>query len=193
MSPTLPPAALRPGLHLLRRFVFNPDIPIPRQRARLEAALRATVFTPIGTAVDHVTIGGVRGLRVAYGAVDQGRLVVHLHGGAFCIGSPTMAKAFAARLSKVTDAAVLVPDYRLAPEHPYPAALEDVLTVLSHLGSEQAGTATSSTRPSRPGIALTGDSAGAALAVAACQRLRESAAVVRVLVRQGWPASRGPF
>lgn len=168
MAPRLPPAALQPGLRLLRRLVFNADIPIPVQRTRMNAALRATVFAPPRTTIRDVTVGRVPGLRIESGAVDQRRLIVHLHGGAYCIGSPLMAKAFAARLSRRTRAAVLVPDFRLALEHPFPAALDDVTALLVGLLDESNPPAAGRAAAAPLEIALTGDSAGAALAVAAC-------------------------
>lgn len=89
--------------------------------------------------------------------------VLHLHGGAYFMGSPASYRNRAMRLSYRFGAEVFVPDYRLAPEHPYPAALDDALDALRYV------------KASRPGVPLvvTGDSAGGGLALSLLVRLRE--------------------
>jgi acetyl esterase/lipase len=159
----VPEAVFRSNLWVLRRFVFNPAVPIQRQRSRQELALRLLVRTPGEARVEPFEISGVRGLRVTAPDVDPDRFVVLVHGGGYCIGSPTMAKGYAAALSAATRAAVLVPDYPLAPEHPYPAAVEDVTSLWN---SVTAGRATAQ-------VVLSGDSAGAAVALSTALRLRD--------------------
>lgn len=160
----VPASVFRSTLWVLRRFVFNPAVPVLRQRSRQELALRLLVRVPRDIRVEAFTMGGVGGLRVTAPDVDPDRVIVHLHGGGFCIGSPTMAKGYAAALSSVTGAAVLVPDYRLAPEHPYPAAVEDVTSIWDAIESEMP----------RAQVVLTGDSVGAALALVTTLRLRDA-------------------
>jgi acetyl esterase/lipase len=94
--------------------------------------------------------------------------IVHLHGGAFVFGSAETYRNRALRLSYRCDAEVFVPDYRLAPEHPFPAALEDAVVALQYV------------RALRPGLPLfvSGDSAGGGLALSAMVRLRELGAVL---------------
>jgi epsilon-lactone hydrolase len=89
--------------------------------------------------------------------------VLHLHGGGFVFGSPATYRNRAIRLAYRLDAEVFVPDYRLAPEHPFPAALEDVLLAYQHL------------RSMRPGVPtfVTGDSAGGGLVLSLLVRVRE--------------------
>jgi acetyl esterase/lipase len=102
-------------------------------------------------------------------AVDQPScVIIHLHGGAFVFGSPASYRNRAMRLSYRCNAEVFVPDYRLAPEHPFPAALEDALATFQYV------------RASRPRavIFVTGDSAGGGLAVSLLVRLRELAATM---------------
>jgi acetyl esterase/lipase len=89
--------------------------------------------------------------------------VIHLHGGAFVFGSPATYRSRAMRLSYRLGAEVFVPDYRLAPEHPYPCALEDALVTYQYVRA---------LRPSAP-IFITGDSAGGGLALSVLVRLRE--------------------
>jgi epsilon-lactone hydrolase len=71
---------------------------------------------------------------------DMGRAAPHvllwLHGGAFVLGSSASYKPFAARLAAASHARVLLPDYRLAPEHPFPAALDDTIATLDWLETQ---------------------------------------------------------
>ncbi len=93
------------------------------------------------------------------------RVVLHLHGGVYCLGSSTTHAAFGAALSQQARAAVVLPDYRLAPEHPYPAALDDALAAYRWLLEEQG------IHPSR--LAVTGDSAGGGLGASLLVRARQ--------------------
>ncbi|HLK02745.1 MAG TPA: alpha/beta hydrolase, partial [Streptosporangiaceae bacterium] len=90
--------------------------------------------------------------------------VVHFHGGGYCIGSPRTPRAWAAALSAQAGCRVVLPVYRLAPEHPYPAAIADARYVLSALFIT-AG-------PSS--VLISGDSAGGGLALALTMSLRDS-------------------
>lgn len=94
------------------------------------------------------------------GARDDLHLV-HLHGGGWVAGSITSHRAFAAELAWRANAPVLLPSYRLAPEHPYPAALEDALSALRY-----AQTYSPTGVPSSLSVCLSGDSAGGNLAAA---------------------------
>jgi monoterpene epsilon-lactone hydrolase len=83
-----------------------------------------------GTSVTGASFAGVDGFWVqAPEAVDD-RIGVMLHGGGYIIGSAKGYRAYAADVSRATGARVFVPEYRLAPEHPFPAAIEDALAVL---------------------------------------------------------------
>ena len=87
-----------------------------------------------------------------------------MHGGAFCLGSPQSHRAITTRLAAASRSDVWVPDYRLAPEHPYPAALDDALYCYQILlaRGHDAGN-----------IIVAGDSAGGALALALTLTLRD--------------------
>lgn len=89
--------------------------------------------------------------------------LIHLHGGAFVFGSPASYRDRARRFSFRFDAEVFLPDYRLAPEHPFPAALEDALVAYQYVRA---------LRPDLP-ILLSGDSAGGGLALSLLVRLRD--------------------
>ncbi|MDE3123034.1 MAG: alpha/beta hydrolase [Paracoccaceae bacterium] len=106
--------------------------------------------------------GDLAVLHVSAGQVDRRRVILYLHGGAFVAGSPATHQGLAARLSRLAGVPVLMPDYRLAPEHPFPAALEDAETAWRHLYDVGYD-------PDR--IALGGDSAGGGIAFALLSRL----------------------
>lgn len=93
------------------------------------------------------------------------RVILYCHGGGYTSGGLGFSKVLASKLARATGMDTLAFDYRLAPEHPYPAAVEDALTAWGHL--ESLGIA--------PGdIVLAGDSAGGNLALVLCLKLREA-------------------
>jgi epsilon-lactone hydrolase len=93
------------------------------------------------------------------------RVVLHLHGGAYCMGSPATHRGLGATLSRTSRAAVFLPDYRLAPEHVFPAALDDAYATYRWLTDERG------VAPER--LAVTGDSAGGGLGASLMVRLRD--------------------
>lgn len=95
---------------------------------------------------------------------EVGGAILYLHGGAFCLGAPGTHRSVTTRLAKESGMSVWVPEYRLAPEHPYPAALEDALACYDALRS-QGYTADR--------IVVAGDSAGGAIALALALTLRD--------------------
>lgn len=93
------------------------------------------------------------------------RTLVYLHGGAYLFCSPRTHRGITAFLARAIPARVLVPDYRLAPEHPFPAALDDALACLRWLARSEAAAGR---------LLLAGDSAGGGLALAAELVLRDA-------------------
>ncbi|GAA2275876.1 alpha/beta hydrolase [Nonomuraea roseoviolacea subsp. roseoviolacea] len=133
-----------------------PDVSALREGTRLRAAAR-----PRGPELARVEdLSGPGGLPLRhYRPSEQGRpLVVFAHGGAFVIGDLDTHDRTCRRIAAACDVEVMAVDYRRAPEHPYPAAVEDVAAVL---------------RWARP-AAVAGDSAGGYLATMACLRLRDA-------------------
>ena len=161
-GPRVPPAVLRLGMRQLGRRCLDPDLPWPVQRKRLDQFTRISP-RPRGTAVAEHTIAGMRAEVVTSLAPDSRRTVIHFHGGGYCLGSASEARSWAAHLSARTGCRVVLPEYRLAPENPYPAALEDARAVMTALSSE-AG----------PGsVVVSGDSAGGGLALALVLWMRD--------------------
>ena len=91
-------------------------------------------------------------------------VVMHLHGGGYVSGSPELYRMLTSQMAVCAGVPVFVPDYRLAPEHPFPAALEDARIAWQHLLDMGYDTRH---------IALTGDSAGGGLALSLVQSLRD--------------------
>ena len=137
---------------------------IEQSRAALDALL-SRYLLPEGTTVESTIAGGVPAEWVSAGQVDPDRVVLYLHGGAYTRGSFLSHRPLAARLSSASRARVLVIAYRLAPEHTFPAPVEDASAAyrwLIHNGI----------RADR--LVIAGDSAGGGLAVATLFALRES-------------------
>ena len=103
------------------------------------------------------TLGGVPVLEIGIDGVTPAGTLVWFHGGVYVLGSARTSAGLASDVARRARARVIAVDYRLAPEHPYPAALDDALAVYRALLGE-------GTDPAR--IAVAGESAGAGLAVA---------------------------
>jgi salicylate hydroxylase len=120
--------------------------------------------SPEGVEAEPLACGGVAALRVVPPGGDAGGpVVLHLHGGGYVLGSARASVELAARIARKVGGWVLVPDYRLAPENPFPAALDDSLTAYRWLVEQGVR-----------GIALSGECAGGALAVSLAARLRDA-------------------
>jgi len=158
--------ALRFVLRLAIGATFRADLPVETQRRRLLKVTRLTL-PPRGTRFVTSNSDGVRGEWATARGHEQAALtVLYLHGGGYCVGSPATHRAITGHLAARCGARVFVPDYRLAPEHVFPAAVDDA--VASFRGLLAHGIAPRD-------VVIAGDSAGGGLAVAAALRLRELA------------------
>ena len=159
----LPPAVIRSGVRLLGRRCLDPALSWPVQRTRLDQLTRISLL-PRGTKVAEQTIAGVPAEVVSSPAPGPHSTVIHFHGGGYCVGSAHTVRSWAAHLSAQAGCRVVLPEYRLAPEHPYPAALEDARAVIRALSGE-----------TEPGsVVVSGDSAGGGLALALVLWMREA-------------------
>jgi epsilon-lactone hydrolase len=140
------------------------ELTIPQHRQFASTAERLVPNPPADTQTRRIDAGGVRGDLVITPASEENRYVLFLHGGGFIIGSPHLYRHLTWRIATAARARVLAVDYRLAPEHPFPAALEDAFTAYHHLLAYGAD-------PGR--IAVMGDSAGGGLAFSLMLRLRD--------------------
>ena len=114
--------------------------------------------------IENVDAGGTPAELVTAHGAPGSRTVLYLHGGGYVIGSPATHRELASRLSSASGAGVLLIDYRLAPEHPFPAPVEDAVSAYKWL-LEQGHS------PDR--LSIAGDSAGGGLTVAILVRLKE--------------------
>jgi len=148
--------------------VDDPGILAQRQAyARLCAALAPADYQ--GLAVSDHRAGAVPLRLVAPRAPAANRpALLYLHGGGWMLGDLDSHGFLAARLARRLGLAVLLVDYRLAPEHPYPAALDDALQAWDWLLREAPALGLDQTR-----LAVAGDSAGGNLAAALCLALRQ--------------------
>jgi epsilon-lactone hydrolase len=137
-------------------------------------AQRRASFVPAGRAhpiprdvrVAEVNANGVPAYWLTPPNGDPGRVLLFLHGGGFQLGSLASDGELAARLGRASGMRVLFPEYRLAPEHPFPAAIDDVMAVWHWLRDDQ--------RLDVRSLAVAGDSAGGGLAVSSLVATRDA-------------------
>jgi acetyl esterase/lipase len=144
--------------------VLDPNASVEETRAGFEQM--ASLF-PVDADIKRevVSAGGVKAEWVSAPDADAGRAVLYLHGGGYVIGSINTHRSLAARLSRASKARVLVIDYRLAPEHPHPTAVDDSVAAYRWMLSQGL-------KPAR--IAVAGDSAGGGLTVATLVAIRDA-------------------
>lgn len=139
---------------------------IAAQRQHMEA-ITTSVPLPDDVRLTPVDAGGVPAEWVEIGSPVAGQAIVYCHGGAYNIGSVRTHRVLVANIARAAGTRVLSVDYRLAPEHPYPAAVEDAECAYRYVLAQ--GIAADR-------IGLAGDSAGGGLVVAALLALRDAGA-----------------
>ena len=149
--------------YLIKRRNYR-RLTLAQHRRFASAAERLAPAPPLDTETLTVNAGGVAADLITTPASDHDRHVLFLHGGGFIIGSPALYRHVTWRIATTARARVLAVDYRLAPEHPFPAALDDALTAYRWLLGQGAD-------PRR--IAVMGDSAGGGLVFSLMLRLRD--------------------
>jgi len=152
-------------LRLTTKSVWRPDLDINEVRAhtaKMDARLGRRI-API--AMESVEIAGVPATWYGEPALAQRGTLLYLHGGAWCLHLPSIYRRFATQLCQQTGMRVLLPEYRLAPEHPFPAGIDDCFAVYRWLVDQGY--------PERP-FALAGDSAGGSLSLVTMMRARDA-------------------
>jgi monoterpene epsilon-lactone hydrolase len=147
----------------LRQASFPADSDVSEQR-RLLKELVAGQPLPADLTVTPATLGGVPVAEITIAGIEPRHVVLYFHGGVYVLGDAFQAAELASQVGRRTGARVFSVDYRLAPEHPFPAAVDDALAAYEAL--LQGGTAPSD-------IVLAGESAGAGLAVATLVNARD--------------------
>jgi len=146
-----------------RREQTSPDISFTESRAMFEQMV-ALFPPPEGVSSTPVDAGGIAGEWITAPGAGEEQTIYWLHGGGYCIGSINTHRALLAGISAASGARALAIDYRLAPEHPFPAAVEDAVGGYLWLLS-------SGVDPSQ--ITIGGDSAGGGLTMAMLVALKE--------------------
>jgi acetyl esterase/lipase len=137
------------------------DVPTLRRRVDRFAGLAPA---PRSVAIRPVDAGGVPAERVIPRDAPRDRCLLYIHGGAWCMGSPRTHRRLVAELAAGAGVRAVSVDYRLAPEHPFPAALDDCVAAYRWVLARRVD-------PAR--IVVAGDSAGGNLAAALLVRLRD--------------------
>jgi len=141
---------------ILRQGAFPADSDVDEQRRLLRELLSAQPL-PADVTVAEAALGGVRTAEITVDGIEPRHIVMYFHGGVYVLGDAFLAADLASQVGRRTNAKVISVDYRLAPEHPYPAAVDDALAAYEALLN--SGTAASD-------IAFAGESAGGGLAIA---------------------------
>lgn len=114
--------------------------------------------------ITKTEIAGVPAEKISFKGISTDRLLFYIHGGGYVFGSPLSHRALASRVGWAVRAEAIVPDYRLAPENPYPAGLDDVVSVYKKITASVSS-------PKK--IIIAGDSAGGGMTLALILRIRD--------------------
>lgn len=149
----------------LGRIFSSPDMPLPVRRQKLGQLTRLMgVLPPGGVRIEPARVGGVPGEWLRPKSGEAGGALLYLHGGAYVVGLPATYRPLCAQIVREAQVKACVLDYRLAPEHPCPAAIDDALAAYRALLEDLPATH----------IVLGGDSAGGGLALALLLAIREA-------------------
>lgn len=154
-------------LRLFLRASFRTLIGPPRQlvsQRKLVNALSWLMPGGLGVTRKRTSLGQSAVQCVEPKARTSNAVILYLHGGAFCLGNPDTHYSVTSRLARETGCRVWAPDYRLAPEHPYPAALDDCLACYDAIRAQGC--------PAQQ-LLIAGDSAGGALVLALALTLKQ--------------------
>jgi monoterpene epsilon-lactone hydrolase len=148
---------------ILRQSAFPADMGVSDLR-RLLKELASAQPLPAGVTVTPAALGGVPTAEITVEGIEPRHVVLYFHGGVYVLGDAFQAAGLASELGRRTRSKVVSVDYRLAPEHPYPAAVDDALAAYEAL--LRSGTAPSD-------IVFAGESAGGGLVIATLVSARD--------------------
>jgi monoterpene epsilon-lactone hydrolase len=148
---------------ILRQSAFPVDSNVNEQRELLRQAISAQPL-PADVTVTAAALGGVPTAEITVDGIEPRHVVLYFHGGVYVMSDAFLAAGLASQVGQRTHAKVISVDYRLAPEHPYPAAVDDALAAYEALLHD--GIAPSD-------IAFAGESAGGGLAIATLVNARD--------------------
>lgn len=150
------------AIELFKETIPGVDDPISEWRRLFDKMLGGFPL-PAEAEIEPVDADGVPCLKITMPGADPEKLVIHYHSGGYVMGSAQGYREFGCRLSAACGASVLLPDFRLAPDHPYPAAANDGLTVYKWAARIWPPTS----------IVVSGDSAGGGLCIATLMGIRD--------------------
>ena len=148
---------------ILRQSAFPADSDVDEQRRALRELLSAQPLPPEVT-VTAAALGDVPTAEITVEGIEARHVVLYFHAGVYVMGEASLTAELASQVGRRTDARVISVDYRLAPEHPYPAAVDDALAAYEALLDDGVAPAD---------IAFAGESAGGGLAVATLVNARD--------------------
>ena len=155
---------IRLGVRLFIRRANPADVSIAKRRKSMAAYARRVPRPPARTTTVEKALWSVSAERIARPQSSPDRVVFFLHGGGYIAGGPALYRQVTWRIAEAARAGVIAVDYRLAPEHPFPAAIDDAFAAWRALLAEGFD-------PRR--CAILGDSAGGGLALALALKLRD--------------------
>lgn len=162
MSPSLRSRLWR---MLLRRMFKGQPMTIAQYRASGEQNARFANRIPKDVVVEPFDLDGIHAEWITPSDADSNKVVLHLHGGGYVTGGINSHQAMCVLMAQTLKLKVLLPEYRLAPEHPFPAALDDALKTYRWLLAQGCKSSN---------IIVSGDSAGGGLALATVLSLRDN-------------------
>ena len=181
----------RAALKRLKLLVYAPKLNIDSFRSKIEETFACSVLPNHVDCTDY-NYGGVSCDVLSPEIYSSRRIVIYIHGGSFVAGSRASWRGFCARLAAKSFSRVVVPEFRLAPAHPYPAAFEDVQavfrTVYTELQVACSLDASAEKAAAHPEIIIASDGSGASIACALLFSLREKyrAGVSRLVFFSPW-------
>ena len=140
------------------------DLPLEARRRQIDSAARRAIRVPREVCQKSVSANGIPADWLEPDNVIPGHAILYLHGGAYVICSPATHRGLAGKIAHASKARLLLIDYRLAPEYPFPSALDDSLAAYQWLLSKNY---------SPDHIIIGGDSAGGGLTLATALALRD--------------------
>lgn len=182
----MPRTNRKAAIKRLKTLVFTPKSEVTSYRAMIEKTF-CTPFLPNKVERTKRNFGGIPCDLLAPEIYSSKRIMFYIHGGCFAGGSCASYRSFCAVLANKAFSRIVIPEYRLAPEHPFPAAIEDVQTAFRSLFTEEQIARSLDTSPKQdtqtapdaeknepqPEIIIAADGAGASIAMALILNLRE--------------------
>lgn len=160
----MPSAEFAAFLNEVRKSPIDPDVGVDELRGIFRKMAEA-IAPPSDAHFEAVEVGAVRAEWTTVAESHGEDVLLYIHGGGYVCGAPNTHRALVGRICKATGLKALSIDYRLAPEHPFPAAIEDCLSAYEWLIAQ-------GTEASR--IVIVGDSAGGGLVLALLMSLRDA-------------------